>query len=227
MAGLASVTSVVAADLYVPPSAPPAAPFTWDGPYIGANVGGGIGGDADNLRPIEPPVADAFNLSGAGGGLYGGMNWQNGDLVLGVEGDVDYMNLSGSKDFGALGPDHDLVTGTLSLSTGWQGSLVGRAGYALDRTLLYGLAGVTLAQGTLHVQGSYFDAPYDVSNSQVHVGGTIGLGVEQALTDHLVLRGELRYTGFDDQTYNLGPHFHPSQASWNQGTAMLGISYKF
>src|SRR5476651_2428867 len=84
-----------AADLparrYEPPPAraPAFAPvYNWTGFYIGVNGGGGWGRSRWDS-------ADAFNISG---GLVGGTlgyNYQVGQLVWGVEGDIDWSNIKG------------------------------------------------------------------------------------------------------------------------------------
>lgn len=107
---LATAGMAVAADIYTPPAAAPAPiyepspAYSWDGHYFGIQ-GGGFWGTDD----------------GAIGGLYGGWNWQQNWLVLGVD-------LNANYEFG----DRD----------GFQGNIRGRAGVAHDRFLLYGTAGL-------------------------------------------------------------------------------------
>ena len=92
----------------VPPSAPQAAPHSWAGFYGGLNAGG------------------------ASAGGQAGYNWQFGNAVVGVEGDL------GRKGGGALDPGQ---------AGAWQGSVRGRAGIASDRLFLYGTGGAALGPG--------------------------------------------------------------------------------
>jgi len=93
---LAATTAIAAAaDLarrapYYPASAPVYAPlFSWTGFYIGINGGGGFG-------------SSNWDLTGSrtvSGGLVGGTvgyNYQFGQAVAGIEGDVDWSGINGS-----------------------------------------------------------------------------------------------------------------------------------
>jgi outer membrane immunogenic protein len=96
----------LAADLpartYTKAPAMVASVYNWSGFYIGGHVGGGWG-DLGSTE-IAPgtgafPIGTAFtrnNLSGPLGGVQGGFNWQTGSLVLGVEGEYSWENLSGT-----------------------------------------------------------------------------------------------------------------------------------
>jgi len=226
VAALLSFSVAHAADLSIPYNPPAAvAAFDWTGPYAGASVGIDAGTDHDDFAP-RPPAADTFGLTGFNAGVYGGWNWQQGDLVYGVEGDLNWTNLSGSHEFSAFDGD---VTGTLKLTTDWQGSLVGRAGYVMDGFLFYGLAGFTAAHATLSATGLSLEEPFNVSDSKTHLGGTIGVGAEYALTESLIARGELRYTSFANQTYDMGADLDASStnARWDQLTASVGLGMKF
>jgi outer membrane immunogenic protein len=86
--------------------------ITWTGFYFGANLGAAFN-DEDNGGDDDDDTAFI-------GGLHAGYNWQkHGNLVLGVEGDVDFAD------------DIDYLA-----------SLRGRLGYAAGPTLFYATAGV-------------------------------------------------------------------------------------
>jgi len=223
---LAFAGAAPAADLPVPVA--PLAP-DWSGPYAGVHVGGGTGTDHDDLTPFPAgATADTFTLSGLIGGVYGGMNWQQGQFVYGLDGALDLTSLAGSHDFDVFS---GLVTGTMKLNTDLQGSLKARVGVLVtDRVLLYGAAGLAAAHATVSVSG--FDdsipAPFSATQSQVHIGGVVGLGAEVALTDQLVARGEVDYTSFGAQTYNFGlDQFSPTSVRWDQVTGTVGLGIRF
>ena len=72
--------------MYVPPV------WSWTGFYVGINGGGGFG-RSDYATPFP---SDSFDTSG---GLVGGTlgyNYQMDNVVLGVEGDIDWSNIRGS-----------------------------------------------------------------------------------------------------------------------------------
>ena len=207
--------------------------FAWGGPYVGlhfcGNVPCSVGTDYDNLTPFPGGLtADTFALSGLLAGVYGGFNWQQGQYVLGLDGEVDWTNLTGSQDFSVFG---GLVAGTMKLSSDWQGSLKGRAGVLVTNALLlYGTAGVTAAHATVDVSGvdASGPGPFSASQSQLHLGGTLGLGAELALTHDILVRGEVDYTSFAAQTYNFGlAQFSPTSVRWDQVTGTIGLGVKF
>jgi outer membrane immunogenic protein len=121
--------SAVAADLSVaplykaPPPQPAPAVYNWSGFYVGANGGGGWGSswwDSQSTR---------INLSGGQVGGTAGYNWQFGNAVLGLEGDLDWSNLSGSSG-------SSLCPGC-STSDSWLSTVRGRAGYAFGSIMPY------------------------------------------------------------------------------------------
>ena len=185
--GLVALSSpAVSADITIPPPAPAT---DWSGPYVGAHLGIDAATDTDNLGPTPAgTTADTFGLNGFVAGVYGGENWQDGQFVYGVEGDLDATNLTGSHPFADA---IDIVTGTMTLSTDWQGFLKGRVGYLFDGSLVYLTGGLAVAHATVSVRGddgSLDPSAFSASASATHFGGTIGAGVELALTDSLRAR---------------------------------------
>ncbi|GLS18483.1 porin [Labrys miyagiensis] len=228
---LLSVGSAFSADLpMVKPSEPvaPVTPFDWTGPYIGLHAGYGWGHEKDNQSRLFPPAqftTDSFNVSGFAGGLHGGYNYQLNSFVIGLEGDVDYADIDKSAHAVYLaGTEHR----RLELKSDWQGSLRVRAGYAIDRLLLYGTGGVAFADGKLTSSGTegIIRLPIPTtSSSKTHIGWTAGLGAEYAFTDHWIGRAEVRYSDFDYKTYKTFDG--PVKSKWDQVVATLGASYKF
>ena len=110
-------------------------------------------------------AAPGTSSSGWVGGAYLGYNLQtNQNLVLGVEGDL---------------------TVTSKASNPWNGTFRGRVGYAWDRFMLYGTAGVAVG-GVAATSG----APPSGTN----VGWVAGAGLEAAITDNITGRIEYRHT---------------------------------
>lgn len=127
------------------------------------------------------------NTSGFIGGAYGGYNLQtNRNLVVGFEGDV---------------------TATSKSTNPWDATFRGRLGYAWDRFMLYGTAGV--AAGGLSNAGT----------STTGVGWVAGVGLEAALTDKVTGRLEYRHTDLGSL-----PSSGPSSAS---NDILIGVGFKF
>ena len=87
---IATAQGAIAADLSVAPlyKAPPAVvtqAYNWTGFYIGINGGGGFGRSAWD-------TTGSFNTSGGLVGCTVGYNYQVGQAVFGVEGDIDWAD---------------------------------------------------------------------------------------------------------------------------------------
>lgn len=111
---------------------------------------------------------------------------------------------------------------------------VRRAGYAVDTWLFYATGGAALARGKFTASGDYKGSepdsryiPLTTSDSQTHIGWTVGAGIEKAFTPNLIGRLEARYTDFGSKSYNLGNFGEDVKADWHQATVSVGLSYKF
>ncbi|NJO54764.1 MAG: porin family protein [Bacteroidales bacterium] len=139
--------------------------------------------------------------------------------MLGLEGTTAWSGIEG-KDaavFGAF-PGATYKTEVESLST-----FVARLGFADGGWLVYGKAGVaygevksTLANGG----GQYFRETTD------HIGWTVGIGVDYALTPNWILGLEYNYVDLGDQHYG-GIDDLDYKADITVSTVLARLSYKF
>ena len=201
----------MAADIYqMPPTSSPSAyyaptsAFSWTGPYLGLQ--GGYGWGSSTFTDTETPAnVNKIGVRGWQGGVYGGYNFQTASpLVIGVEADANWSGKSGSNA-------GDTV------SNPWNASIRGRLGFSMDRYMVYGTGGV--AFGSVKVTDNLLPP---VTESATRVGWAAGLGVEAAVTENVVVRGEFRHT-------NLGTATLPTlgTASYYSNDVMVGIGYKF
>ena len=191
--------SAVAADLPYRRSAPAPLPafvavpvFTWSGLYVGANAGYGFAGDgtvtttgnqaittsnvANGFRPASQKLeADGFVIGGQIG-----YNYQIGSMVLGLETDIQYTDLSKSSSYLSSRGD----PASFRTSTSYLGTVRGRIGYAFDRWMIYATGG--LAYGDVYSRATFnsFIPPNGVqfngTKSGTETGYTVGAGVEYA-----------------------------------------------
>ena len=179
--GLA-VTGASAADLprAMPPVKAPAyvpAIYSWNGFYLGINGGGGFG------HSDWSGIGDT-HVSGGLVGVTAGYNWQSGQWVFGLEGDIDWSNIKGSFTNAAC------PTGCETKNT-WLGTARGRIGYAFDRVLPYITGGAAFGdiKATQAGVGSVSDT---------NVGWTVGAGIEAAVAANWTAKIEYLYVDLGD-----------------------------
>lgn len=205
LAGAAStlmIAAAQAADVDAP------AAYDWTGAYIGIQGGYGWGDSdvnidaADGSGPEGPGggdneiIVDAregnIETDGFIGGVHLGYNYQADMLVLGVEGDIEFSDISGDADIRQ--EEDGPVIGEATKDIDWLGSLRLRTGVAFDRALVYATGG--LAVGGVKLESEAPNA--NESEKDTAWGWTIGGGLEYALTDDVSAKIEYRYTDLED-----------------------------
>jgi len=180
----------------------PAPISNWSGAYLGATANydwgrfTGNGGDSD---------ADGF-----GGGLYGGYNWQSGQLVYGAEADVNLGDNKGSAGTGNSGE-------SLEGKQGVNGSIRARVGYDMNPFLIYGTGGLAIADQKVSNAVS--------SDSATALGYTVGAGVEAMVTNNITARVEYRYSDYQDKDYSLSSG--TVSRGFDDHSVKAGIGVKF
>ncbi|KRB19911.1 outer membrane protein [Mesorhizobium sp. Root172] len=202
-------------------SAEPATVHDWSGVYVGGQIGYGFGRtDAAYNLPNTPTIRGSQNYDTDGflGGIQLGYNYQINSTVLGVEADFSGADIKGHSDEINVGGGD-----TYDTKVDWFGTLRARAGYAFDRTLIYGTGG--LAFGS--VENQYLNGPLSgFSEKNTKVGWTIGAGLEQAITDHWSAKFEYQYIDLRDQTIDYGANSNTTfDNTFN--TVRIGMNYKF
>jgi outer membrane immunogenic protein len=220
-------TLVQAADLpyrSAPPVFGTAVPvFTWTGFYVGAQAGYAWG-DTRNLsvttRTGRPGgVSENYSPDGAVGGAHAGVNLQFGHLVVGGEVDLEATGIEGQTTRAGRN--------RTELTADWQGSVRGRVGFAADRFMIYGTAGLAFADIEVHQVNAA--TRRSESSSDMELGYTIGGGVEYAFTNSLTARLEYRYSEFDTirKVSTVFPGQTMEQRDPSFHTMRAGVSYKF
>jgi len=214
LAGVA--TSAFAADLpthKAPPMMQPvyAPAFSWTGFYIGVN--GGLGyADVGNT-----------NFASSSGGVAGGTvgyNYQIGQFVGGVEGDLDWTGMGKSNAYvnGAV------AAGTNKFNTEAMVTDRLRAGLAVDRALFF----VTGGYAGVETNASFNDVLNKIGGSQStwRNGGVVGGGVEYAFTNNISAKAEYLYAPMFSQTYFAGTP-DAEKNSLALSLFRVGVNYKF
>ena len=204
-------SSAYAADAIIAEAAPV---FSWTGGYIGLQAGYAWGNG--NVDQIGGPGFIDTDPDGFLGGVYGGYNYQmSNNIVIGAELDVVYANVDGSGQvFLAPGVPAG-VSATEELN--WSGAARLRLGYAADRFLPYIAGGV--AFGDIDISNDNGPGSF----GDTFTGWTIGVGLDYAMTDNLLLRAEYRYTDFGSESFE----DFASDVDLKTNEVRLGIAYKF
>ena len=212
---LATSNASLATDLAPPPAPRPApyivqapAPFLpWQGLYMGFTLGGGFG-DA-TLNIVSIPGTKSFNTSGILGGSTIGYNFQTGNVVFGIEGDLSLSSVGGTAAAGA-------PCSTCELTNDWFGTLRGRLGYAAGPWLFYGTGG--LIYGDLKLKDGF-------GNKQVkdEAGWTAGGGVEWSFYPRWSAKLEYLYASYD----NAGYSGTITETQFDENIVRAGVNYHF
>jgi opacity protein-like surface antigen len=175
--------------------------FDWNGFYVGGTVGAFGGGmEADNLRIdgtlviLDPPLS--LNLNTGAVGATAGANLQMGHFVLGVEGNITWLNGRAVDD-----RSNDPIAIVVSTDIKQLATLRGRAGVAFDNLLFFATAGVAAAQTDGNLSDIYRRGTYAYSNPQTFLGWVAGGGVEVGVTERVSLKAEALYHDLGKRTY--------------------------
>jgi outer membrane immunogenic protein len=213
--------SAIAADLQVKPKRERAQqPQQQASNWNGGQAGGSNGASSVNNNFVEPgsynfsecvgscfetPFSFSGNKTSYIIGLFLGYRWQMANIVVGVEGDVNWKR--GETSAAQYTPlpylccNGDEFTG--SLKQGWDSSFRGRFGVLVTPwTLLYATGGLAIGQvsGSFSYYAESLSGATIVSGSSswtdTRVGGTVGAGVETQIVPGVTARFEYRYTDF-------------------------------
>ncbi len=202
----------------------------WTGGYWG--VRGGVARHDAAFNDLAcVPACGTISGSKTGGtiGTFLGYNWQYSSFVYGLEGDWSWI---GAKTTATMGT---FFLTDRSYNIDWVATIRGRAGLAVDATLLYVTGGVAIG----HVKNSIasFDpgAPPFSSFRQdkTKVGWTAGAGVEHLFSPHWTARAEFRFVdlGTSSVVCTQGnPILCPTYRGEFSNTLLtgtVGLAYKF
>jgi outer membrane immunogenic protein len=170
---------------------------------------------------VLPPSYDTSSNSGLGGGQVG-CNWQSGLWVLGIEGDIDGMNLSKTVGLvtgidqvngtristGQILVGNDSVIASEHVSQHWLSTVRGRLGFApMQQLYIYGTGGLAIGgvsmNGSVIGEGAGAAIVWSGSSSDTKAGYAVGGGAEYAINGHWSLKGEYIY--FDLGTVKSSP----------------------
>lgn len=205
----------------------------WTGLYVGGHAGLATGETTGKLDPqiggfvLPISIGTEYDMSGAIYGGHLGYNRQIGNVVLGIEGTWSAASINGNTAC--------LVVLNCKREVDSIGTLVGRFGHAMDRTMVYGLAGVAWGDVKTKITDNIVGL-LEVKGEETHVGWVVGLGIEHAISKNLFARVEYNHIELGSESHNLGislagvaiPGINlRSNVNADIDTLKVGVSYKF
>ncbi|QPC93349.1 outer membrane protein [Mesorhizobium sp. INR15] len=185
--------------------------FDWTGYYAGLQAGYGWG-QSEITGFDGGPFSVSPDLSGGFiGGHVAGL-WQFDQAVIGGEADLNYARIDGNADLGVGNP--------LGTKINWFGSVNAKAGFSMDRMLVYGIGGIAFA-------GIETSQAPSLAETKTSVGWTIGAGVDYALTDKFVVGAQYRYYDFGSEHFDTPDPFVDRDQNVKLNTVGVNLSYKF
>jgi opacity protein-like surface antigen/outer membrane protease len=171
----------------------------WSGGYVGVHTGGVLGFvDVDD--PYGSSIfGDTVRTPGPLAGGQIGYNWQNGDIVYGLEADASVADLVGTNTCFAY--SGAFVSANCRSYIDALGTVTGRVGWVLPSdpaTLLYAKGGLAWAHSKVDATtNAEFGSPTTRSEGMLW-GWTLGAGAEHAISPRWSLKAEYDFLSLGD-----------------------------
>lgn len=246
-----------AADMSVTPffrGSPVVIGYNWQGYYVGANIGWsrassdiswspnptgfltlGPGGTLlSDVGPISSASKNTLSSNGAAGGIQTGYNWQWGNVVAGIEGDVTFMRNNANLSSALPPPAASFTSLSESARLAWLITVRPRLGYAWDNWLFYVTGGWAMGKAVFSDALLPSDgAPIGTTLSRELNGWTVGAGVEYGLVSGWTLKAEYLYTDLGSTGVLVGPSVTSTANVVNTSHTMtdqiarIGFNFRF
>ena len=218
----------------VSPYAPVAMP-AWTGLYLG--IQGGVARFDSSVKDtgciLTCGTIDGNKTGGAFGGVLG-YNWQSGNFVYGLESDWMWIGAKTSSNLNTA----FIFNANKSFEVDWVATVRGRAGLALDTTLIYLTGGVAFG----HVKNDYslFNDRAGTlftrfTQNRTNIGWTAGVGLDHMFGPQWTARAEFRYidlgtrtVGCTEGSFTVCTDFgYRGEFSNTLMMGLVGLNYKF
>ena len=239
-------TPALAADMAL--KAPPPPPsWSWTGFYVGLNAGYSVARDPFNQTSVPAGIGAVATSSidsrvSPQGGIFGGQvgyNYQTGNIVFGVEGDIQW---SGEHDtagcgFECISVGGMIITeGSAEQKIKWFGTARGRIGWTNNDWLLYitggGAWGGINATTAINASAPGIAIAFSNTTSFTKSGGVIGAGTEVHLGGQWTAKFEYLYMdlGSISDTLNVpapvGPFTLTTNSKIRDNIIRAGLNFK-
>lgn len=189
--------------------------YDWSGIYLGVQ-GGYAWGSTDFGYVGSSFPAEDYDING---GFLGGSvaaRWQhNRAITIGVEAEANLAEVEG-RELLVFPP----VVESRDSDINWFGSLNAELGFVLDRWLIYGTGGVAVADIDYRFSLTNGNGGINYVDSAQTVGWTVGIGIDYALTDKIMLGARYRYYDFGNETFD-----EVIQGNWSSTPRSIGTEF--
>ncbi len=166
--------------------------FDWSGMYGGVHVG--LGSSTQQWTSTAAVTTGGFSGDGLIGGLTFGHNWQNGNMVYGLEADIGLSDVSATNTTtGGCG-----VATPCTASVDWLATARGRVGFATSGDLLVFATG-GLAVGKIDNSQTALSPLATATTTKA--GWTVGLGAEAGLANDWSAKLQVDYVDFGETDF--------------------------
>jgi opacity protein-like surface antigen len=209
-------------------SKPACGPSHFNGGYVGGNVGAirrtALARDTDAF--FFDNVEHTATRGGLSAGVQAGYDWQSCGKVFGVVADANFARADTTAQIFPHGGNAGDLQSSIRSGMDWFGTVRGRAGVAMDDTLVYLTGGLAVADiGTdLSSQGSRQD-----NFGGKRWGWTGGAGAEFALAGNWSVNGEVLYMQFakDSHTFFVPNRLRTFESYDSAFIGRVGVNYRF
>jgi outer membrane immunogenic protein len=185
--------------------------YDWTGIYGGVHAGfiqANVNVDAQTRHIEGEPTTDRLNLSyerdvdGFVGGALGGVNFQAGNFVFGL--DMDFGGVAAGDGDGTAHAKGtiggEVIEEDIRFQHGmdWNAHVRGRLGFAMDRVFVYGAGGLAIADFDVKSNRG-LQSNQDIDDGGHATGWSAGGGLEYAMTENLLVRAEYLHDDFTEE----------------------------
>ncbi len=199
--------------------------YNWTGFYIGGRLGADWGSahwTVDGAGTTEPRFAGLL-----GGGEIG-FNYQVGQWVFGIEGDLSWTNARGAR------PCPNGFFYNCEIEANWLSTTTARVGYAhWDRLMVYAKGGLAIVRDRARFGCNTGSQPTVVpligcpsqTDSNTRAGWAVGLGSEFGLTQNASVNTEIMYVDLGTERSTLAAI--PTDIARDGFISTVGLRFRF
>jgi outer membrane immunogenic protein len=210
--------------------------YGWSGLYVGISGGGVVSFQGSNIQYFAPASGFAaatpgFVPEGGFAGGHIGYNWPRDHLVLGIEADVQATDMS-DKYFGTYPSNSGPVGIEARQFVDYFGTVRGRLGYDLGRTLIYATGGFAFGgvRDRLVLTNAGFGTD-TLKKDTIMNGFVLGAGAEHNFARAWSAKLEYQYIDLGSEKLSGvptgGPPINTNRLDTTFQTFRLGLSYHF